>query len=70
MIPSNLIKKKKLVKEFWTEERCFITELLNDSNSPNISIALARLEMDVTTQLHSLTGVQETYIIKKRIGFA
>ena len=68
MNPPNSIKKKKLLKEFWTEERCFITELLNDSNSPNISIALARLEMDVTTQLHSLRGIQETYVIKKGLG--
>ena len=68
MSPSNLIKKKKLVKEFWTEERCYITELLNDPQSPNISIALARVEIDTTTQLHSLRGVQETYVIKKGLG--
>ena len=56
------------MKEFWTEERCYITELLNDPQSPNISIALARVEIDTTTQLHSLRGVQETYIIKKGLG--
>ena len=68
MIHSNSIQKKNPLKEFWTEERCYITELLNDPQSPNISIALARVEIDTTTQLHSLRGVQETYIIKKGLG--
>ena len=65
MSPPNSINKKRLDKEFWTEEGCFITELLNDAKSPNLSIALARVEFEVTTQLHSLRGVEETYIIKK-----
>ena len=43
MSPLNSIKKKKLDKEFWTEEGCFITELLNDAKSPNLSIALLEL---------------------------
>ena len=68
MSPSNSIRKKKPLKEFWTEERCYITELLNNPQSPNISIALARVEINITTQLHSLRGVQETYIIKKGLG--
>ena len=68
MCPSNSIQKKKPLKEFWTEERCYITELLNDPQSPNISVALARVEINTTTQLHSLRGVQETYIIKKGLG--
>ena len=68
MCPSNSIRKKNPLKEFWTEERCYITELLNDPQSPNISIALARVEIDTTTQLHSLRGVQETYVIKKGLG--
>ena len=68
MCPSNSIIKKNPLKEFWTEERCYITELLNEPQSPNISIALARVEIDTTTQLHSLRGVQETYVIKKGLG--
>ena len=68
MCPSNSIRKKNPLKEFWTEERCYIIELLNDPQSPNISIALARVEIDTTTQLHSLRGVQETYVIKKGLG--
>ena len=68
MSPSNSIQKKNPLKECWTEERCYITELLNDPQSPNISVALARVEINTTTQLHSLRGVQETYIIKKGLG--
>ena len=68
MCPSKSIRRKNPLKEFWTEERCYIAELLNDPQSPNISIALARVEIDTTTQLHSLKGVQETYVIKKGLG--
>jgi len=57
MFTPNSIKKKKLAKEFWTEEGCYITELLNDAKSPNLSIALARVEVEVTKQLHSLRSV-------------
>ncbi len=54
--------------EFWTEERCFITELLNDAASPETSLAVARVEPGVTTQLHSLTGTSERYIVRKGHG--
>ena len=55
-------------KEFWTEERCFLSELLNDPASPEVSIALARVEPGVTTQLHALDGVIERYILRKGQG--
>ena len=54
--------------EVWTEERCFIRELLNTSKSPNVSLAVARVEPGVTTQLHALSGIKETYIVRKGIG--
>lgn len=54
--------------EFWTEERCFITEFHNSDASPEASLALARVEPGVTTQLHSLTGVIERYIVRKGEG--
>ena len=54
--------------EIWTEERCFIRELLNTSESPNVSLAIARVEPGVTTQLHALSGIRETYIIRKGKG--
>ncbi len=55
-------------KEFWTRERCFIKELLNHSNAPNVSLAVARVAPGVTTQLHALAGVNETYIVRKGKG--
>lgn len=55
-------------KEFWTEERCYITELLNDPGSPDASLAVARVEPGVTTQLHKLVGISERYIVRKGKG--
>lgn len=54
--------------EFFTPERCFITELMNTPESPETSLAVARVEPGVTTQLHSLTGVTERYVVRKGEG--
>ena len=54
--------------EFRTGERCYITELLNADNSPGVSLAIARIEPGVRTQLHSLTGVEEIYIVRSGRG--
>jgi mannose-6-phosphate isomerase-like protein (cupin superfamily) len=54
--------------EFWTEERCYITELHNCDQSPEASLALARVEPGVTTQLHRLDGVSERYIVRAGEG--
>lgn len=54
--------------EFWTEERCYITELCNTDLLIGGSLAIARVEPGVTTQLHSLTGVMETYIVIEGCG--
>ena len=49
--------------EYFTEERCYITELCNSPISPNGSLAIARVPAGTTTQLHSLNGINETYIV-------
>lgn len=49
--------------ELWTSERCFILELSNGAHDPEVSIARARVEPAVTTQLHRLEGVTERYVI-------
>lgn len=54
--------------EFFTAERCHITELMNAPESPETSLAVARVEPGVTTQLHALTGVSERYIVRKGEG--
>ena len=54
--------------EFRTDERCHITELLNDDRSPDVSLAIARVEPGVRTQLHSLSGTEEIYIVRSGRG--
>ncbi len=54
--------------EFWTAERCYITELCNTDCAPDGSLAIARVEPGITTQLHSLTGLTETYIVIEGCG--
>lgn len=56
--------------KYWTDERCFITELTNNDAASAASLAVARVEPGVTTQLHSLTGTTEVYIIRKGCGLA
>jgi len=56
-----------MAEEVWTEERCFITELLNDVNVPDVSLARCRVEPGVTTQLHRLS-VREWYVVEHGRG--
>ena len=49
--------------EFYTEERCYITELSNSPADPDISIARARVEPGVTTCWHRLVGTAERYVV-------
>jgi mannose-6-phosphate isomerase-like protein (cupin superfamily) len=51
----------------WTDERCFITELVNESAWPEFSLARCRVEPGVTTQLHTL-AVHEFYVIEEGSG--
>ena len=53
--------------EFYTEERCYITELSNHAGDDILSVARARVEPGVRTQLHSLS-VTERYIIEQGRG--
>lgn len=56
------IKKQNLKNEFYTAEKCFITELSNTPDDP-VSIARARVEPGVTTRWHHLKGITERYFI-------
>lgn len=53
--------------EFYTRERCFITELLNTPKAPSFSIARCRVESGVLTELHRL-AVDEWYVIESGQG--
>ena len=54
-------------QEFSTRERVYITERLNDPAVPEVSLADARVEVGVTTELHSL-DVRECYVIRQGSG--
>lgn len=60
-------KKSKPRLEVWTVERCFITELLNSADQPEVSLARTRVEPGMTTQLHQLC-VDEWYVIESGEG--
>ena len=55
-------------REFWTPERCYITELVNNDETPGVSLAIARIEPGVTTQLHALSGIEEVYVVRSGRG--
>ena len=57
------ILKQNLSKELPTPENCFITELSNSPDDPEISIARARVEPGVTTKWHKLVETSERYYI-------
>ena len=54
--------------EFETPERCAILEMFNVPEDRDASLARARLRPGVTTQLHSLVGVDERYIVLEGEG--
>ncbi len=54
--------------EVLTPEGCYITELSNSSDDPELSIARARVEPGITTRWHRLTGTTERYCILEGRG--
>ena len=59
--------RTNLKAEFPTRERVHITQRLNDPAAPTLSLADARVEPGVTTELHSL-DVDEWYVIQLGTG--
>ncbi len=49
--------------EFYFKEGCFIEEMLNNSDQPQMSIARVRVLVNTTTRLHSLRATTERYVI-------
>jgi len=58
-----VIKKPDFSQEYFTDEQCYITELSNSVDDPNLSIARARVEPGVTTRWHRLSDTGERYYI-------
>jgi len=49
--------------EYFFEEGCFILELSNSDDDPDVSIARARIEPGSVTRRHHLKKVTERYVI-------
>ncbi|MBT5330218.1 MAG: cupin domain-containing protein [Porticoccaceae bacterium] len=62
------IQRTQPDSEYYFEEGCFITELSNSSDDPDVSVARARVEPGKTTRWHSLEGISERYIILEGQG--
>lgn len=58
-----LIKQLDLANEFCIKEGCFIVEVSNSADDPELSIARVRVEVGVTTKLHCLKNSIERYVI-------
>ena len=62
------IRKATAHQEFYTRERCYITEVANDSGDEQLSAALARVAPGVTTAWHKLDNIHERYLIISGTG--
>lgn len=62
------VNKQNLKTEFYMSEKCYITELSNSADDPDVSIARARVEPGVTTRSHRLKGITERYFIISGTG--
>ena len=54
--------------EFYTPEQCYIIELSNTPDDPEVSIARARVAPSVTTRWHRLVDTTERYVIVEGRG--
>ena len=66
----SVVKHARDATEFTTAERCHISEIANDDDDEELSIARARVEPGVTTAWHSLHGISERYLIISGEGCA
>ncbi len=62
------IKQGSLEQEFYTPERCYITELSSSAADPQLSIARARVVPGITTSWHLLKQSAERYCIISGTG--
>lgn len=60
---------KKAKEEYFFEvEGCYITEISNSDDDPELSIAKARVPQGITTAWHRLSNTTERYYILEGIG--
>jgi|GEM_PF-319659 len=59
----NGVQKRSPLTEFYTAERCHVTEWWNRREDPALSVARLRVEAGVSTRPYRLRGVSERYLI-------
>ena len=62
------IKQFDSAKEYYFDEGCFINEMSNSGDDPELSVVRARVAPGVTTRWHRLHGVSERYVILQGQG--
>ncbi len=62
------VRRFNVGAEYYLDERCYINELSNIVDDPDVSIAQARVAPGVTTRLHRLQGINERYVILSGTG--
>jgi mannose-6-phosphate isomerase-like protein (cupin superfamily) len=67
-MPESPVSRLQAHPEFATPERCFIVESYNREESPELSIARARVEPGVTTAWHVVEGTVERYVVAEGRG--
>jgi mannose-6-phosphate isomerase-like protein (cupin superfamily) len=65
---TSTIRRVKPKSEYYFAEGCYILELSNSPDDPELSIARARVAPGVTTRLHRLHGITERYVILEGMG--
>ena len=63
-----LIKQLDLATEYYIKEGCFVTEVSNSEDDPELSITRVRVEVGVTTKLHYLKSCVERSVILEGEG--
>lgn len=63
-----VIRKSVDRSEYYFVEGCFITELSNSADDPEVSIARARVQPGATTRWHRLSGITERYVVIEGSG--
>ena len=63
------MKPYEAEREYFFAEGCFITELSNDEEDPEVSIARCRVEPGRTTRWHYLEGIVERYVMLEGSGY-
>lgn len=62
------IQRYQASQEYFFIEGCFINELSNTVDDPELSVARAKVEVGVTTQWHYLVNTTERYVILEGKG--